>query len=138
MKARKEFEVEFDDGDYMTVVSGDKCIVDEIIGYGYNLRKDSSDRDFRVMNSSMPDYFDIVEMVEPEKDLDNYDKTRRDGYVITLLKDFEIKDVVKISKGQQFLHFVDVDKDGIFHDIFSIDGKSRTLRMEESEFKEYF
>jgi hypothetical protein len=45
--------------------------------------------------------------------------------------------VVQISKGQQFLHFRDSREDRIFHDLFSIDDKSKVPRMNDDEFKEY-
>ncbi|MFZ6664706.1 hypothetical protein [Peijinzhouia sedimentorum] len=138
LKASKDFEIEFEDKDTMIISTGDKCIVDDIIGYGYNIKKNNTDKVFRIMNSLMSDYFDIIDKSEPDNDLDNYNRKDKEGIVITLQKDFEIKDVVKILKGQQFLHFIDTNRDGIFHDLFSPDGKDKTLRMKDTEFEKYF
>ncbi len=138
LKARKDFEINFEDDDNLTISTGDKCVVTDIIGYGYNIKENKTDKEFRVMNSAMADYFDIIEKVQPENGLDSYDKNDSEGNVITLHKDFEIRDVVKISKGKQFLHFIDANGDGIFHDLFSIDDRNKTLRMKDTEFEEYF
>ena len=135
LKARQDFDVEFDEGYTVTITVGDRCIVDDIIGYGYNIKKETMDKEFRIMNSSMPDFFDIIDKVEPEYDLGNFDYKDNQGRIITLRKDFEIKDIVKISKGQSFLHFVDTRKDGVFHDLFSIDNKAKILRMKTRNLK---
>ena len=138
LKARKDFEINLEDGDIMTISTGDKCVVDNIIGYGYNIKKNKADKEFRIMNSLMPDYFDIIDKVEPANDLESFDRKDSEGNMITLRKDFAIKDVVTLSKGKQFLHFIDANEEGIFHDLFSIDDRNKTLRMKNPEFEEYF
>lgn len=138
LKVIKAFEIEFENGESMTVSIGDECIVKDIIGYGYNIKKNDRTGVFRIMNSKMPNYFNIIDKVELEKDLDNYERNDKKGSTVTLQKNLEIKDMVVIPKGQQFLHFIDDNKDGKFHDLFTLDGKHQTLRMKHSEFKEYF
>ena len=138
LEALKDFEIEFEDGETMTVSIGDKCAVKDIIGYGYNLKKYKVDKEFRIMNSSMPDYFDIIDKVKPQNDLENFDYKEKEGQIAILQKDFEIENVVKISAGQKFLHFVDLNSDSEFHEIFSTNNKGKVLRMKDTEFEEYF
>jgi hypothetical protein len=138
LKAIQNIDVEFDDGETMKVLKGETCFVDDIIAYGFNIKKDNSDKSFRIMNSTMPNYFDIINKVEVNTDLTNFNYAEKDGELIELRKDFEIKDVVKISRGQKFLSFIDRTKNRIFHDLFSIDNKEKVLRMKDVEFEEYF
>ena len=138
LTAIQDIDVEFDDGQTIKVLKGDTCFVDDIIGYGYDIKKINVDKTFRIMNSTMPNYFDIINKVEVNIDLTNFDYAERDGEIIELQKDFEIKDVVKIPSGEKFLHFIDRTKNNIFHDLFSIDNNEKVLRMKDIEFEEYF
>jgi hypothetical protein len=138
LKAIKYFKIEFEDGETLTVSVGDKCVVEEIVGYGYNIKKDSNDIEFRILNSSMPEYFNIIDKVDPEPCLDMFDLKNQEIDVITLQNNFEIRNLVTISKGQQFSHIIDRRSDGIFHDLFSLDLKNKILRMSDNEFQKYF
>lgn len=137
LKAIKDFEIESENGDIRTVAIGDKCVVDDIKGYGHDIKIDNTEIGFRILNSSMPAYFEIIDKVEPEYDLGDFDYHENEGSLATLIKDFEIKNVVTISAGQQFLSFLDAREDGVFYDLFSVANKARILRMKESEFREY-
>lgn len=136
LKVKKDFVVEFNDEEVFSI--GDKCIVDEIIGYGYNIRRVDSSKVFRIMNSSMDQFFEIVEKVEPENQLKNSYYISKEKRIITLTKDFELKDLIKISNGREFIHFIDVENGRKFHDLFLNDGRERILRLSDSEFNEYF
>jgi hypothetical protein len=138
LKAIKYFEIEFEAGETLKVSAGDKCVVEEIVGYGYNIKKDSNDVGFRILNSSMSEYFNIIDKVDPEPCLDVFDPKNQEIEVITLQKNFEIRNLVTISKGQQFNHIIDRRRDGIFHDLLSLDLKNKILRMSDNEFQKYF
>jgi hypothetical protein len=136
LNVRESFEIEFDDGFKQKLSTGEICSVKDIIGYGYDLKSDKSDNVFRIMNSSMSHYFDIIEKEEPESVLNNFEYKFEDGVEVRFKKDFKMKDVVQIKKGQQFLHFKDT-KNRTYHDLFSLDGKSKVVRMNNFEFEEY-
>ena len=71
------------------------------------------------MNSTISDYFGIIEKVEPAYVFENFGYDANDADLVTLEKDFEIDYVIKIPAGEQFIHFVDETSEGVFHDMFS-------------------
>ncbi|MCL6219442.1 hypothetical protein [Zunongwangia pacifica] len=138
LRSLKNFEVGFEDEENLNVLAADQLVVDEIIGYGFNIRKDFSKKIFRIMNSNMSEYFDIIEKVEPEIDLKVVEKRNKKGKMICLAKNFEIKNVIKFPKGREFLHIEETKTLKKFHELFSKDGKNIILRMTGKEFEEYF
>lgn len=137
LRALKDFEVEFEDNKVIAISTGDRCFVIDVIGYGFNIKKENSKKEFRLMNSSILDYFEIIEKVEPNFDLDNIGYNEDEANLITLDKDFEIESVIKIPAGERFIHFVDTNSNEMFHDLFSVK-KEKVLRMKGTEFEKYF
>ena len=138
LTAKKDIDIEFDDGQTTKVFKGNTCIVVDILGYGYDIKKENVEKSFRMMNSDLPSYFNIINKVEININLTDFNYTKKDGDLIELQKDFEIKGVIKISKGHKFLHFIDQTNNNRFHDLFSIDNNEKVLRMKDIEFEEYF
>ena len=138
LTAKKDIDIEFDDGHRTKEFKDNTCIVEDIVGYGYDIKKDNDEKTFRIMNSDLPSYFNILSKVEVIMNLSDFNYSETDGKLIELQKEFVIKNVVKISKGQKFLHFIDRTNNNKFHDLFAINNNEKVLRMKDNEFEEYF
>jgi len=133
LKVIKAFKIEFENNEIKEYLPNQTCIVEDIIGYGYNLKAENDQNIFRINNGSMKDNFEIIDKIECDED--TYDNIS-ELPLITFKKNFEIKDVVKIATGEIYRHELD-KSDKIFHNIYSNEEKRIILRMKDEEFKEY-
>jgi hypothetical protein len=138
LKSRRNIQIQVEDGSHQLILAGKECVVEDIIGYCYNIREVGHGYLIRIMNSSMVEYFEIIKNSEVINDIKDFDFDKNNIHIVILHKDFEIKEVVKIKKGEKFFHLIDNNQDTIFHELFSVDSKKKTLRMKDSEFAEYF
>ena len=127
-----------ENGETILYLKGEECIVVDIIGYGFNIQRLSGGQVFRLMNSSMTGYFEITNFVAADSSVDTSGYEGQAGKLVHLMKDNIIKDVVSISKGATFIHYVEQTDNGIFHELLTIKTREKVLRMKEVEFVEYF
>lgn len=120
-----------------TVFLGDLCVVDEIIGYGFNIRKIDEKSIFRVMNSKMSECFEFIEKVEVNCSFEQFGFFELPQTVL-LLQDFIIKDVVDLPSGQTFYHFMTQENGVILHHLHSEITNEIVLRMDSNEYQKYF
>lgn len=133
LKVKKAFKVEFEGGSTREYSQNEICVVDEIIGYGYNLKEIQDERIFRKMNSAMVDYFEMVTHIPYAEIIpENFDKLKQ----VVFQKNFKIDGVIDISKNDTFKHEIS-QTDKLFHNLYSISKKRRVLRMSDDEFSEY-
>ncbi len=124
-------DIEFDD---FKISKNQKCYVDDIIGYGFDLYPlwDKT-KLFRIKNGQMSSYFKVF--ASPK--LDQLDITFS-NYKARFKKEFSIDSVVTVKKGEEF--YFDIDKtDKIFYNLYNDERK--VLRLKESEandFLEFF
>ncbi|WP_430968317.1 hypothetical protein [Spongiimicrobium sp. 2-473A-2-J] len=107
---------------------GEECYVFDIVGYGFDIYplRDKS-KIFRIMNSQMPDYFQIHATPENNK----LDKVFS-PYKARFKKDFLMDGVVAIKKGESFYFELDrVEKD--YYDLFN--DYRKVIRLKDSEAK---
>ena len=87
---------------------------------------------------ALNEYFEVTNKVEADNPFDTSHYEGQQGKLVRLIKDFILKDAISISKGVQFIHFVDNTGKGIFHDLLTIEKREKVLRMKNVEFVEYF
>lgn len=138
LSARKDFEVEWQNEEGATITAGTNCVVDAIIGYGFNVRVDGKHQVFRIKNSSMPAYFDLIKKVAPVYTVDVDKFTQNEEKIATLQRDFIIEQAVEIPVGSQFLYVSECNERGVFYELFAILNKRKVLSMKEVEFEHYF
>ena len=138
LKLTKDLTIEYENGEIVIYLKGEECIVVDIIGYGFNIQRLSGGQVFRLMNSSMNEYFEITNNVAVDNSFDTSPYEGQQGKLVHLIKDYVLKDVISISKGVQFIHFVDNTNKGIFHDLLTTEKREKVLRMKDVEFIEYF
>ena len=138
LKLTKDLTIEYENGEIVIYLKGEECIVVDIIGYGYNIQRLSGGQVFRLMNSSMNEYFEITSNIPVDNSFDTSHYEGQQGKLVHLIKDYILKDVISISKGIQFIHFVDKTDKGIFHDLLTTEKGEKILRMKDAEFIEYF
>ena len=138
LKLTKDLTIEYENGETVIYFKGDECIVVNILGYGFNIQRLSGGQVFRLMNSSMNEYFEITTRAAVDNNFDTSHYEDPQGKLVHLKKDYILKDVILIYKGVQFIHFIDDTVKGIFHDLLTIDTRERALRMKDFEFSEYF
>lgn len=133
LKVKKAFDIEFEDGTQRNYSQNEIFIVDEIIGYGYNLKEIKDERVIRIMNNSMNDYFEIVNYI-PYLELipENFDRLNQ----VAFKKTFRIDGVINISINDTFKHELS-QTDKLFHNLYSMTKKRLVLRMSDDEFIEY-
>ena len=138
LKLTKDLTIEYENGETVIYLKGEECIVVDIIGYGFNIQRLSGGQVFRLMNSSMNEYFEITNNVAVDNSFETSHYEGQQGKLVHLIKDYILKDVISISKGVQFINFVDKTDKGIFHDLLTIEKREKVLRMKDVEFIEYF
>lgn len=133
LRVKKAFEIEFNDGTQRDYSQNEICIVDEILGYGYNLKEIKDERIFRIMNSSMIDYFEIVNHIPYIENIpENFETLNQ----VVFKQNFKIDGVIEISKNDTFKHEIS-QTDKLFHNLYSITNKRLVLRMRDDEFIKY-
>ena len=138
LKLNKDLTIEYENGETVIYLKGEECIVIDIIGYGFNIQRLSGGEVFRLINSSMNEYFEIRIKVEDDDPFDTSHYKDQQGKLVRLIKDYMLKGVISISKGVQFVHFVDNTGKEIFHDLLTLEKRQKILRMKDVEFIEYF
>lgn len=133
LRVKKAFEIEFEDGTQRNYSPNEICIVDEIIGYGFNIKEIKDERIFRIMNSSMIDFFEIVNNIPYLEVIpENFDSLNQ----VAFKKNFRIDGVIDISINDTFKHEIS-QTDKLFHNLYSMTKKRLVLRMRDDEFIEY-
>lgn len=133
LQVKKTFEIEFENGTIRKYLLNEMCIVEDIIGYGYNLKEVNDSRVFRILNGDMVDYFELIKLVPfVEKIPENFDSFS----LVTFKKNFKIDGVVNISVNEVFKHEISMTNK-TFHNLYSIKSKRLVLRMRNDEFEEY-
>jgi len=136
LKLKKQLNVEYADGRNMTFHSGEEFIVDEIIGYGYNLKPLNLDFDvIRIKLNSIEEYFEPINLISY-----NYKDEIPDIYdslpIVRFKKTFTIEDVVEILETVEFKHEKSIT-DKIFHNLYSIAENRLFIRLKNEEFEKY-
>lgn len=127
------------------VACGEVCRVEDMIGYTYIISPLSSlgKVKHRMKNSIMNDYFEIINIgrkpwMEENKQSIQVDTPKRE-----MVKDIPIpigkSRKIIIGKGKVYYCLKDQAEDGrIFWDLIEEETFERTLRIKDSEYKEYF
>ena len=133
LKVKKTFEIEFDDGTTQHYSLDDLCIVEDIVGYGFNIKALNNSKIFRMKNGQMVDYFELIELIPYiEKIPNNFDSFP----LVTFKKEFKIDDVVCVLVNDIFRHEIS-KTDKIFHNLYDINSRRLVLRLNDEEFQEY-
>ncbi|MBX2949777.1 MAG: hypothetical protein KF704_10920 [Crocinitomicaceae bacterium] len=134
LKVKKTFEIEFDDGTIQDFSLDDLCIVEDIVGYGFNIKAMNDSKIFRIKNGQMIDYFKLIELIPYTEKIppNNFDSFP----LVTFKKKFKIDDVVRISVNDVFRHEIS-KTDKIFHNLYDMYSRRLVLRLNDDEFEEY-
>lgn len=136
LKLKKQLSVEYIDGKNMTFNSGEEFIVDEIIGYGYNLKPINLNVDvIRIKLGSIEEYFEPINLI-PYNYKDEIPDNFNELPIVRFKKTFIIEDVVEILEAAEFKHEKSIT-DKIFHNLYSIVDNRLFLRLKHEEFENY-
>lgn len=133
LKVKKTFEIEFDDVTTQDFSLDDLCIVEDIVGYGFNIKAMNDSKIFRIKNGQMADYFELIELIPyTEKIPNNFNSFP----LVIFKKKFKIDDVVCISVNDVFRHEIS-KTDKIFHNLYDMNSRRLVLRLNDDEFEKY-
>jgi hypothetical protein len=107
LKLTKDLTIEYENGETVFYLKGEEYIVVDIIGYGFSIQRLSGGRVFRLMNSSIKEYFKVTKKVETDNPFDTSYYEGQQGKLVRLIKDFILKDVISIwRRSPDLLPFV--------------------------------
>jgi hypothetical protein len=136
LKLKQKLSVEYLNGMNMTFNSGDEFLVEEIIGYGYNLKPVNINVGvIRIKLGRLEEYFEPIKLL-PYDDSGELPKNYKELPSIRFKKSFQIEGVVEVLEGTEFRIERSVT-DKVFHNLYSINDKRLFLRLNEQEFEEY-